>query len=92
MNYHTLTPAQTTSLIKIQLWWAQTLVTKNRNPQEDKRWMWMENIIQKQKYNDNAKQFLNQMREMYISSSTIPKQSKPKPFRSTVNVNGFPMV
>jgi len=92
MSYHTLTPAQATSLTKIQLWWAQTLVIKNRNPQEDKRWLWMENIIQKQKYNDNAKQFLNQMREMYINSSTNPKQSKPKSFRSTVNVNGFPMV
>lgn len=92
MTFNKLNAAQTTNLIKIQLWWAQTLIKKNRNPQEDKRWLWMENIIQKGKYNDNAKQFLNQMREMYINSSTIPKQPKSKPFRSTVNVNGFPMV
>lgn len=92
MNFNKLNAAQTTNLIKIQLWWAQTLIKKNRNPQEDKRWLWMENIIKKGKYNDNAKQFLNQMRELYINSSTIPKQPKSKPFHSTVNVNGFPMV
>lgn len=92
MNFYKLTPVQTTALIKIQLWWAQTLVTKNRNPQEDKRWMWMENIIQKQKYNDNAKQFLNQMREMYLGKTTKSKQQS-KPLRSTTNSSaGFPMV
>ena len=77
MGYHTLTPAQTIHLIKIQLWWAHTLIKKNRNPQEDKRWLWMENIIQKKKYNDNAKEFLNQMREMYLNSygATIGRTS-----------------
>ena len=93
---HTLSDSQAQTLFKISIWWKDELLKKGKTPELDKRLDWMMNILAKKKYSDNAKQFLNQMRDLYLGKPQTPKSSQilhqPKPFRSTVNVGGFPMV
>lgn len=91
---HKLSESQAQTLVKISVWWKDELLKKGKTPEDDKRLQWMMNILTKKKYNDNAKQFLNQMRDLYLGKPQTPKvpQTQAKPFRSTVNVGGFPMV
>jgi len=92
MVYHTLSDKQRIALVKLSVWWKDELIKQGKEPETDKRLDWMLNILTKGKYNDNAKQFLNQMREMRLGIKETKQNPKSKPFRSTVNVNGFPMV
>jgi len=92
MTYHPLSDKQRTVLLKLITWWKHELIKQGKDPDADKRMEWMMNIFVKRKYNDNAKQFLNQMREMRLGIKETKQKPKSKPFRSTVNVNGFPMV
>lgn len=92
MTYHKLSDQQATSLVRITVWWKDELLKKGKVPEDDKRLDWMMKILTKKRYNDNAKQFLNQMREMYLGIETKNEKKESKPFRSTVNVGGFPMI
>lgn len=92
MVYHTLSDTQRAALLKLITWWKDELIKQGKDPDTDKRMDWMQNIFVKRKYNDNAKQFLNQMREMKLGVKDTTQKPESKPFRSTVNVNGFPMV
>lgn len=92
MVYHSLSDTQRAALLKLITWWKDELIKQGKDPDDDKRMDWMHNIYIKRKYNDNAKQFLNQMREMKLGIKETKHKPKSKPFRSTVNVNGFPMV
>jgi len=92
MVYHTLSDKQRASLVRLSIWWKDELLKQGKVPEDDKRLHWMMQILTKKKYNDNAKQFLNQMREMYLGIETKKKPQQSKPFRSTVNVGGFPMI
>lgn len=92
MKYHRLSDQQATTLVKITVWWKDELLKKGKVLEDDKRLHWMMKILTKKRYNDNAKQFLNQMREMYLGIETKNEKTEPKPFRSTVNVGGFPMI
>ena len=92
MVYHKLSDEKRKALLKLITWWKDELIKQGKDPDDDKRMDWMQNIFIKRKYNDNAKQFLNQMREMRLGIKEAKQKPKSKPFRSTVNVNGFPMV
>ena len=92
MVYHTLSDQQAITLVKISVWWKDELLKKGKVPEDDKRLDWMMKILTKKKYNDNAKQFLNQMRELYLGIETKNEKKESKPFRSTVKVGKFPMI
>ena len=61
-----LSDAQETNLIKISVWWKNELIKQGKTPEEDKRLDWMMKILTKKQYTDNAKEFLNQMRDLYL--------------------------
>ena len=92
MTYHTLSDEQRKALVKLIIWWKDELINRGKEPETDRRLDWMMKILTKGKYNDNAKQFLNQMREMKLGVKDTTQKPESKPFRSTVNVNGFHMV
>lgn len=92
MNYQPLSDTQIKALVKLTVWWNDELIKQGKEPENDKRLLWMMKILTKQKYNVVEKNFLNQMREMRLGNNQTKQKSKSKPFRSTVNVNGFPMV
>lgn len=92
MAYQPLSDTHRKALVKLSVWWKDELIKQGKEPETDKRLDWMLNILTKGKYNDNAKQFLNQMREMRLGIKETKQKPKSKPFRSTVNVGGFPMI
>lgn len=94
-----LSDEQAKSLVRICIWWKDELLKQGKEPELDKRLDWMMSIITKKKYSDNAKQFLNQMRDLYMgkkpqSNSQYASRLKANSqFRSTTNSRaGFPMV
>ena len=92
MAYQPLSDTHRKALVKLTAWWHDELIKQGKEPDYDKRLQWMMRILNKQKYNDVEKNFLNQMREMRLGIKETKQKPKSKPFRSTVNVNGFPMV
>lgn len=92
MAYQSLSDKQRTALVKLIVWWNDELIKQGKEPEYDKRLNWMMRILNKKKYNEVEKTFLNQMREMRLGIKETKQKPESKPFRSTVNVNGFPMV
>lgn len=92
MNYQTLSDKQKVSLVKLTIWWKDELIKQGKEPEDDKRLLWMMRILTKQKYNVVEKNFLNQMREMRLGINQTKEKPQSKTFRSTVNINGFPMI
>lgn len=90
---HKLSDKQAVTLVKICVWWKDELLKQGKEPELDKRLDWMMKILTKKKYSDNAKGFLNQMRDMYLGVKDEVQKKEVKPFRSTTNSSaGFPMV
>lgn len=92
MNYQPLSEKHRKALVKLTTWWNDELIKQGKEPESDKRLKWMMRILNKKKYNVVEKNFLNQMREMKLGTNQTKQKPESKPFRSTVNVNGFPMV
>jgi hypothetical protein len=84
-----LSDSQTQTLVKIAVWWKDELMMRGKKPEEDKRLDWMTKILTKKKYTDNAKEFLNQMRDLYLGKPKPQKQTKQissvQQYRSQVN-------
>ena len=84
-----LSDSQTQTLVKMAVWWKDELLKQGKTPEEDKRLDWMMNILTKKKYTDNAKEFLNQMRDLYLGKPKPQKQTKQissvQQYRSQVN-------
>ena len=84
-----LSESQAQTLVKITVWWKDELMMRGKKPEEDKRLDWMMKILTKKKYTDNAKEFLNQMRDLYLGKPKPQKQTKQissvQQYRSQVN-------
>ena len=84
-----LSDSQTQTLVKIAVWWKDELMMRGKKPEEDKRLDWMMKILTKKKYTDNAKEFLNQMRDLYLGKpqkkTTNPMTNSVQHYRSRVN-------
>ena len=87
-----LSDAQAQTLVKITVWWKDELIKKGKTPELDKRLDWMMKILTKKKYTDNAKEFLNQMRDMYLgipqkktTKFSFPMTNSVQHYRSRVN-------
>ena len=84
-----LSDSQTQTLVKMAVWWKDELLKQGKTPEEDKRLDWMMKILTKKKYTDNAKEFLNQMRDLYLGKPKPQKQTKQissvQQYRSQVN-------
>lgn len=63
---HKLSDSQAKTLVKMTVWWKDELIKKGKEPELDKRLEWMMKILTNKRYTDNAKEFLNQMRDMYL--------------------------
>ena len=77
-----LTDQQAKSLSRISVWWKDELIKQGKIPEDDIRLQWMICILSKKKYTDNAKEFLNQMRDMYLG------KPKPQKVKSQYNYGG----
>ena len=83
-----LSDRQSVTLVKISIWWKDELLKQGKKPELDKRLDWIMNILTKKKYSDNAKQFLNQMRDLYLGkpqNKTKPIGNSVQHYRSQVN-------
>ena len=94
-----LSDEQAQLLIRISIWWKDELLKQGKLPENDKRLDWIMSIVTKKKYSDNAKQFLNQMRDLYIgkkpqsNSQYTTRLKANSQFSSTTNSRaGFPMI
>ena len=94
-----LSDEQAQLLIRISIWWKDELLKQGKLPESDKRLDWLMSILTKKKYSDNAKQFLNQMRDLYMgkkpqsNSQYTTRLKANSQFRSTTNSRaGFPMI
>lgn len=76
-----LSDSQAVTLVKISVWWKDELLKKGKTPELDKRLDWMMKILTNKKYTDNAKEFLNQMRDLYLGKPH--SQKKPNPIGNT---------
>lgn len=85
-----LSDRQSVTLVKMCVWWKDELIKKGKVPELDKRLDWMMKILTKKQYTDNAKEFLNQMRDLYLGKpqpqkKTNPIGNTPQHYRSQVN-------